>query len=77
MRKCLFISKCIFFIESRAICRYLEKKYKGRGTELIPKGHNALGLFEQGVAIETSNFDSLATQIVGEKIFKKYNNLFA
>ncbi|CAF1556123.1 unnamed protein product [Rotaria sp. Silwood1] len=57
--------------ESRAICRYLETKYKGRGTELIPKDSKALGLFEQGVAIETSNFDSLAGQIVSEKIFKK------
>ncbi|CAF1008444.1 unnamed protein product [Rotaria sordida] len=57
--------------ESRAICRYLEAKYKGRGTELVPKGNKALRLFEQGIAIESSSFDSLAIQIVGEKIFKR------
>ncbi|CAM4797011.1 unnamed protein product [Rotaria magnacalcarata] len=57
--------------DSRAICRYLEKKYKAHGTELIPKGIKALGLLEQGVAIESSNFDSLATRIVGEKVMKK------
>ncbi|CAF2778973.1 unnamed protein product [Rotaria sp. Silwood2] len=57
--------------ESRAICRYLETKYKGHGTELVPKDNKALGLFEQGVAIESSNFDSLANQIASEKIFKR------
>ena len=49
------------YLESRAICRYLETKYKGQGTELIPsKDAAAQGLFEQGVSIETSYFDSSA-----------------
>jgi glutathione S-transferase len=51
----------------------LEKQYKGKGAELIPsKNTKADGLFEQGVSIEASNFDPYASEIVGEKIIKKY-----
>ncbi|CAF5021494.1 unnamed protein product [Rotaria sp. Silwood1] len=58
--------------ESRAICRYLEMKYKDKGTELIPRGNaKAEGLFEQAASIESSYFDSHANSIVGERIFKK------
>jgi len=61
------------YLESRAICRYLETKYKGQGTELIPsKDAAAQGLFEQGVSIETSYFDSSAGGIVFERLFKSY-----
>lgn len=62
----------IFFVESRAICRYLEVKYKGKGTELIPvQNAKVEGLFEQGASIETSYFDPSANGIVVELIFKK------
>ncbi|CAF2730004.1 unnamed protein product [Rotaria sp. Silwood2] len=57
--------------ESRAICRYLELKYKGKGTELIPKDIKAQGLFEQAASIETSYFDPYASGIVVERVFKK------
>ncbi len=35
--------------ESRAICKYLAKKYAGQGTKLIPEDHELKGfpLFEQ------------------------------
>jgi hypothetical protein len=50
----------------------LEKKYKGKGTELIPgKNSKADGLFEQGASIEASYFDPYANDIVGEKFYKK------
>lgn len=59
-------------IESRAICRYLEAKYKGRGTELIPSQNaQSLGLFEQAASTETSYFDPFASGIVFERVFKK------
>jgi len=59
-------------LESRAICRYLELKYKGQGTELIPsKNAAAQGLFEQAASIETSYFDPYASHIVFERVFKK------
>ena len=57
--------------ESRAICRYLEAKYKGQGTELIPTGDvQALGIFEQGASIETGYYDACVSGIVFEKLFK-------
>jgi glutathione S-transferase len=63
----------IFQLESRAISRYLELKYKGKGTELIPsKNAGAVGLFEQAASIETSYFDPYAGGIVYERAFKKY-----
>ena len=55
--------------ESRAIARYLEAKYKGQGTELIPINVQDLGLFEQGASVETSYFDQAST-IVVERFFK-------
>jgi len=62
--------------ESRAICRYLELKYKGKGTELIPsKSVAAQGLFEQAASIETSYFDPSASGIVFERAFKKMKGL--
>lgn len=60
-----------FYLESRAICRYLEQKYKGKGVELIPKETKAQGLFEQAASIETSYFDPYASGLVFEKAFKK------
>ncbi len=61
-----------FHLESRAICRYLELKYRGKGTELIPSTDPASkGLFEQGASIETSYFDPSASQIIYELVFKK------
>lgn len=61
-----------FLVESRAICRYLEDKYRGKGTELIPnKNAAARGLFEQAASIETSYFDPSASGIVFEQAFKK------
>jgi glutathione S-transferase len=56
--------------ESRAICKYLEQKYKGKGTTLIPEDAQGYGIFEQGCSIELSYFDPNANPIVGEKVFK-------
>lgn len=61
--------------ESRAICRYLEAKYKGKGTELVPNDAAAKGLFEQGASIEISYFDPSASGIVFERVFKSMKGL--
>ncbi|CAM4822931.1 unnamed protein product [Rotaria magnacalcarata] len=61
--------------ESRAICRYLESKYKSKGTELIPANIKGLGHFEQAASIESSYFDPYASGIVFEKVFKKRKGL--
>ncbi|CAF4685521.1 unnamed protein product [Rotaria sp. Silwood2] len=58
--------------ESRAICRYLEMKYKGKGTELMPRNNpKAEGLFEQAASIELCYFDPHATNIGRELVLKK------
>ena len=60
------------FLESRAICRYLEEKYKGKGTELIPGNDiKSRFLFEQAANIEAFNFNPSASDMVHERIFKK------
>ncbi len=59
-------------LESRAICRYLEEKYKGKGTELIPtKDIKTRFLFEQAVNIEAFNFEPAASGLVREKWVKR------
>nr|CAG4708757.1 unnamed protein product [Naegleria fowleri] len=69
--------------ESRAICRYLETKYSNQGTELIPfygikkDDVKALGIFEQGASIETSYFDSTASPLVFEFVWKGMKGLGA
>ena len=51
---------------------YLELKYKGQGTELIPgKSVTAQGRFEQAASVETSYFDPYASGLVFELLFKK------
>ena len=60
------------FLESRAICRYLEEKYKGKGTELIPVNDiKSRFLFEQAANIEAFNFNPSASDMIYERIFKK------
>lgn len=46
--------------ESRAICRYIEQKYKDQGTPLIPSDVKELGIFEQGASIEHCYFGTFA-----------------
>ncbi|CAD6442584.1 4272a187-0a92-4069-8424-f867903985cf [Sclerotinia trifoliorum] len=45
--------------ESRAICKYLARKYADKGTELIPADGDlkAYGLLEQACSLEQSYFD--------------------
>ncbi|KAF6757004.1 glutathione S-transferase [Ephemerocybe angulata] len=57
--------------ESRAICRYIEKKYPDQGTKgLIPTDPKAEALFEQAASIELCNFNPYATGAVYEALVK-------
>jgi len=59
--------------ESRAIARYLIKKYPNQGTAgLIPTGLKEEALFEQAASVEVSNFNAHAAPIAYEKVFKVY-----
>ncbi|KAK2627365.1 hypothetical protein QTJ16_003331 [Diplocarpon rosae] len=66
-----------FVYESRAIARYIAKKYAGQGTPLIPEDLKAYGLFEQAASIEQSYFNGPASRVAFEKVFKPMFNLGA
>ncbi len=55
--------------ESRAIGRYVAKKY-GKNSGLIPADLTADALFEQAASVELSYFDGPATGIAKERVFK-------
>ncbi|PMD41334.1 putative glutathione S-transferase [Hyaloscypha variabilis F] len=63
--------------ESRAIARYIAKKYAGQGTPLLPAEDDlkAYGLFEQACSLEQFYFDPAASQIAFEKVFKGLKGL--
>ncbi|KAG2366652.1 glutathione S-transferase [Suillus spraguei] len=61
--------------ESRAIARYLIKKYPNQGASLIPTDPKAEALFEQAASIETFNFTAFVSLIVFEKVFKPRRGL--
>ncbi|KAH7883395.1 glutathione S-transferase [Phlebopus sp. FC_14] len=64
--------------ESRAISRYLIKKYPNQGTQgLIPTDPKAEALFEQAASIEVTNFNTFAAPIAFEKVFKRFRGLEA
>jgi glutathione S-transferase len=58
--------------ESRAMCRYIARKYASQGIPLIPTELKAEALFEQAASIETSYFYKHASAAVVEGVFKKY-----
>ncbi|KAL6898449.1 glutathione S-transferase [Trichoderma evansii] len=65
------------YVESRAICRYLEDKYKGLGTRLMPDQSDlkATALFEQWASVELSHFDSIVSSLYYQKIVRKFQGL--
>jgi len=64
-----------FLFESRAIAKYIMKKYADQGTKLMPTegdGPKAYGLFEQACSIESSYFDPSVSGILNEKVYKAF-----
>jgi len=60
--------------ESRAIARYLIKKYPNQGTTgLIPTDLKEEALFEQAASIEVSHFYPHVAPLVYEKFFKVHS----
>ncbi|KAI6148277.1 glutathione S-transferase-like protein [Pisolithus thermaeus] len=57
--------------ESRAICRYLAKKYEEQGTlNLVPKDTKGEALFEQAVSIEASNFHPFVSGLASRRLLR-------
>nr|ACL37469.1 phi class glutathione transferase [Cathaya argyrophylla]ACL37470.1 phi class glutathione transferase [Cathaya argyrophylla] len=55
--------------ESRAMIRYLAKKYKGQGTELLGKTVLEQAVVDQWCEVEGQSFNSPASTIVAQTIF--------
>ncbi|TVY58435.1 Glutathione S-transferase hmp2 [Lachnellula cervina] len=58
--------------ESRAICKYLAKKYANQGTKLMPDDDDlkGYGRFEEACSIEAFYFNHPAESISSERLFK-------
>jgi len=56
--------------ESRAIIKYLAKKYKGQGTDLLGNGLSEQALVEQWCEVEVQSFYPPASSIVYETFVK-------
>ncbi|APA16140.1 hypothetical protein SS1G_10295 [Sclerotinia sclerotiorum 1980 UF-70] len=65
--------------ESRAICKYLARKYADKGTKLIPADGDlkAYGLFEQACSLEQSYFDVGSFGVWFEHVIKQVKGLGA
>lgn len=64
----------VFIYESRAIAKYIAKKFAGQGTKsLMPADDDFVGygLFEQACSLEIAYFDGPASRIAYEKVFKR------
>jgi glutathione S-transferase len=59
--------------ESRAICRYLESKYKGQGATLMPSPSDikATAVFEQWASAELTHFDAMISSIYYQTTIRK------
>lgn len=56
--------------ESRAICRYLEKKYADQGPSLMPQGLEEKAMFEQAASVELANFHPQVMKVWKEAFLK-------
>jgi glutathione S-transferase len=56
--------------ESRAICRFLASKYKEGNPALLGRNLEEYAVIEQWLSVEASNFDSCASALCAELVFK-------
>jgi len=63
--------------ESRAIVQYINERFTGKGTELVPDANTAKGraLFQQWQSVETANYNTDLTTIIANRVWNKYRNL--
>ncbi|CRG85567.1 hypothetical protein PISL3812_02614 [Talaromyces islandicus] len=64
----------VFIFESRAICKYIAKKYAAQGSKLVPDDADLVGygLFEQACSIENNYFNDPAENLAYEVYFKSH-----
>ncbi|KAK7058170.1 glutathione S-transferase [Favolaschia claudopus] len=61
--------------ESRAICRYVDEKFAGQGTTLVPKGMKERALVEQAVSVESVTLFPPLDKVVWEVVVKPERGL--
>ncbi|KAK7057936.1 glutathione S-transferase [Favolaschia claudopus] len=61
--------------ESRAICKYLEEKYPGQGTSLLPKELEERTKVEQAISVETTAFFPAVAKAGTEALLKPSRGL--
>ncbi|KAK0496065.1 glutathione S-transferase [Armillaria luteobubalina] len=60
----------LILYESRAICRYICKKYENQGASLVPTDLLAFAMFEQAASNEIYNFDIYVQGAAMESVVK-------
>ncbi|OAR01730.1 hypothetical protein LLEC1_03271 [Akanthomyces lecanii] len=65
----------VFIYESRAICKYIAKKYASQGPKLMPDDADlaGYGLFEQACSIENNYFNAPTEGLAWELVFKPHH----
>ena len=67
-----FISLCA---ESRAITQYIAHEYADKGNQLLSPGSKNMAILAMGMEIEAHEFDSVASKLGWEQIFKNFFGL--
>jgi glutathione S-transferase len=60
--------------ESRAICRYIARKYEDQGTPLLPPRDDikAEAIFEQAASVETTHFHAVVAAAIKAHHYRRY-----
>ncbi|CAN8311048.1 unnamed protein product [Cochlearia groenlandica] len=61
--------------ESRAITQYIAHEYADKGNQLLSLGGKNMAILAMGMEIEAHEFDSVASKLCWEQIFKNLFNL--
>ncbi|KAL1213594.1 Glutathione S-transferase F6 [Cardamine amara subsp. amara] len=58
--------------ESRAITQYIAHEYSDKGNQLLSLGSKNMAIMSMGMEIEAHEFDSVASKLAWEQIFKVF-----
>ncbi|KAG2255157.1 hypothetical protein Bca52824_074451 [Brassica carinata] len=61
--------------ESRAITQYIAHEYADKGNQLLSPGSKNMAILAMGMEIEAHEFDSVASKLGWEQIFKNFFGL--
>lgn len=61
--------------ESRAITQYIAHEYADKGNQLLSLGSKNMALLGMGIEIEGHEFDTVASKLAWEQVFKVFYGL--